>query len=100
MEESSHNVGLKVLGLAGTFVFLPIASLFFAAVYWAIFNTIMGGTATFKQVLAVVTHSQVIGALGMLAGLPIQLMRGTMTMAGPFNLGALAPMLEEGSKLA
>ena len=23
-----------------------------------------------------------------------------MTMAGPFNLGALAPMLEEGSKLA
>ena len=28
----------------------------------------MGGTASFKQVLAIVTHSQVIGALGMLAG--------------------------------
>ncbi len=61
----------------------------------------MGGMATFKQVLAIVTHSQVIGALGLVAALPIYILgSGAMTMSGPFNLGALAPMLEEGSTLA
>ena len=72
----------------------------FAALYWVAFNTVMGGTASFKQVLAIVSHSQVISALGIVAGLPIQLMQTKMTMGGPFNLGALAPMLEEGSTLA
>jgi len=34
------------------------------------------------------------------AALPITLSTGKVTMAGPFNLGALAPMLEPGSTLA
>jgi hypothetical protein len=80
-------------------VALPIWSLLLTAVLWAAFNGILGGTGTFKQVLAIVTHSQVIGALGLVIGLPIQLMQNTMSMAGPFNLRALAPWLEEGSKL-
>ena len=100
METRSQSPIVRGLGIAAAFVILPIMSLFFAALYWAIFNTIMGGTASYKQVLAIVTHSQVIGALGILAGLPFQLMSGTMSMSGPFNLGALAPMLAEGSKLA
>jgi Yip1 domain len=99
LEARSRSVPLKIMGAAATFIFLPIMSLFFAAVYWAAFNAILGGTATFKQVLAVVTHSQVIGALGVLIAIPIQLMSTTMSMAGPFNLRALAPWLEEGSKL-
>jgi hypothetical protein len=70
------------------------------AIYWAIFNALLGGTATFKQVLAVVTHSLVIGALGLVIGAPIQLWQGTLSMGGPFNLGALVPMLDEGSFLA
>ena len=47
-----------------------------------------------------VTHSQVIGALGILIGAPIQLYQGTMSMGGPFNLAVLVPMLEEGSFLS
>ena len=89
-----------ILGMVGAFVFMPIVSLIFAGLYFVAFNAIMGGTASFKQVLAVVTHSQVIGALGAIAGAPIQLMRGTVSMAGPFNLGALLPMLDESSVLA
>jgi hypothetical protein len=41
----------------------------------------------------------VIGAVGALAALPVQLMTGKFSAAGPFNLGALAPMVEEGSVL-
>lgn len=100
MEERSHSVPLKLVGIAGTFIVLPIIALLFAAVYWAVFNTAMGGTASFKQVLAIQTHAQVIGALGIVAALPITLMRGITTMTGPFNLGALVPGLPEGSVIA
>lgn len=78
-------------------IFLPVMSLLFSAIYWAFFNAILGGTASFKQVLAVVTHSQVIGALGVVLAAPIFYMRGEMTMAGPFTFSALLPMLPEGS---
>jgi hypothetical protein len=97
IEDRSRSVPLKIVGGAFTYIMIPLFALIFAAIYWAAFNTIMGGTASFKQVLAIVTHSQVIGALGMLAAVPIMLTTGKMTMAGPFNLGALAPMLEEGT---
>jgi hypothetical protein len=89
-----------VFGIVGTFIFLPVVSLIFAGLYFVAFNAIMGGTASFKQVLAVVTHSQVIGAVGAVAGAPVQLMRGTVSMAGPFNLGALVPMVDESSIIA
>ena len=88
-----------IFGVVGTFITLPIFSLIFAGLYFLAFNVGMGGTASFKQVLAVVTHSQVIFGLGALLGAPIQMLKGTVSMAGPFNLGALAPFLEEGSRL-
>ena len=86
--------------VAQIFIGLPIISLIIAALCWVIFNTILGGTASFKQVLAVVTHSQVIGAVGAVIGAPIQMMQSKFTAGGPFNLGALAPMLDEKSALA
>jgi hypothetical protein len=97
--ESMSKYG-PVFALVGAFVTLPIFSLIFAGIFFVAFNVVLGGTASFKQVLAVVTHSQVIGALGALLGAPIQMLKGTVTMSGPFNLGALAPFLEEGSKPA
>ncbi len=98
MERNSHYGGYMTLGF--TFIFLPIGTLLFGALYWAVFNAIMGGTASFKQVLGIVAHSQVITALGAVASAPIQLAKGSMTTVGPFNLGALLPMLEPGSFLA
>jgi hypothetical protein len=88
------------IALVGTFIVLPIMSLIMGGLYWGIFNTVLGGTASFKQVLGIVTHSQVIAALGVIIGAPIMLMQGTFTMGGPFNLGALAPMLDPASRLA
>ena len=84
----------------GVFVMMPVMSLIFTGVLWVVFNAILGGTATFKSVLTVITHSQVIGALGAVAAAPIQYLQGTQNMAGPFNFGVLLPMLDPGSFLA
>lgn len=81
------------------FVFTPIGALVFAGIYFVIFNAILGGTATFKQVLAIVTHSMVISALGVALGAPVMYIKGTMSSMGPFSLAALVPMLEEKSFL-
>jgi hypothetical protein len=76
------------------FVFVPFLVVVMTAVSWAIFNIVLGGNATFKDVLNVTSHSQVIWAVGAVVGLPIQLMQGTFEQAGPFNFGALVPMLD------
>jgi hypothetical protein len=81
----------------GSLIVMPIFCLIGAAIYWVIFNAILGGTAAFKQVLAVVTHSQVITALGVLAAAPIQFSQGVVTAGGPFNFSALVPSLPDNS---
>jgi hypothetical protein len=85
---------------ASTFVILPIMTLLLTAVFWFVFNAVLGGTATFKQVLGVNTHAQVIGALGAVLGAPVMYMQDSFTQAGPFTLSALAGMVEPGSFLA
>jgi hypothetical protein len=79
------------------FIGLPIMSLLFAAIYWVVFNAVLGGTASFKQVLAIVTHSHVISALAVLLAAPIQFMQGRMTPAGPFTLRGIVPFLPDNS---
>ena len=86
--------------MIGMFVGLPLMTLLFTALYWAIFNAILGGMATFKQVMAVVTHSQVIAALGAVVSAPIMYAQGVMSQAGPFHLGALVPFLDPNSVIA
>lgn len=98
MDQMSHYT--PYITIAGMFIGTPVMALIFGGIFWAIFNALLGGTASYKQVLAVVTHSMVISAVGAVAGAPIQYMRGTMSQTGPFNLGALAPMLSENSFLA
>ena len=82
------------------FVVIPVMTVLFSALYWAFFNIVLGGSATFGQVLTVNAHSQVITALGTLLGAPVQILQGTFSQTGPFNLGALAPMLDPASGLA
>jgi hypothetical protein len=97
MAQNASSPLARYTAVIGTFVWMGLLALFFTAVYWAIFNAILGGTASFKQVLGVITHSMVIMALGALAAMPFQLMAERMTMTGPFHLGALVPGLAEDS---
>jgi Yip1 domain len=88
----------------GTIVLTPVLGgvfvVIFAGIYFVIFNVVLGGTATFKQVVAVVSHSGFITALGYIAGAAVQYVQGTASPFGPFNLGALLPMLEENTFVA
>jgi hypothetical protein len=88
------------ISMVSFLIFLPIVSLFLTALYWGVFNVALGGTASFKQVLSVVAHSQVIPVLGALVGIPFMLSNPSTSMGGPFNLGAVVPTLEAGSRLA
>jgi hypothetical protein len=100
MEEQVRNPLSGVWTVVSQFIFLPLMALFFAAVFWAVFNAMLGGRARFKEVLAVVTHGMVIMALGVALTIPVQLLQGQMTMTGPFNLGVLVPMMDENSFIA
>ncbi len=87
-----------------TIVTAPIGNAIFvfimSGLYFLAFNVVLGGTATFKQVVSVTVHGGVITALGALLAAPVQYLQGTASMTGPFTLGALLPMLDETSFLA
>jgi hypothetical protein len=81
--------------MVATPVFMTVIVVVFSGLYFVVFNVILGGTATFKQVMAVVAHSSIINALGALIGAPVQYLQGTANPLGPFTLTALLPMLDE-----
>lgn len=81
---------------AGSIVLMsPIIAAVVAGILFAIFNAAMGGTATFKQVYAVIIHAGVIQALGQLLTGPFNYLRESMTSAT--SLAVLLPMLPDGS---
>lgn len=84
------------LSIVGTFVIFPIFVMIVSAIFYAIFNAIMGGTAEYKQVMAVVSHAWVVPTLGALFGGVLNFMRGSI-QTSVANLGMLLPMLPEGS---
>jgi hypothetical protein len=100
MEAQSRNPVGKISGAFAPIIMFPILALMLSGLFWVFFNAILGGMATFKQVLAVTAHSYVLTAVATTVALPILLYRYSMSMGGPFNLGALVPMLDETSTLA
>ncbi|MEX2270043.1 MAG: YIP1 family protein [Vicinamibacterales bacterium] len=87
-----------IMGAVQMIVSIPLMALIIGGLVFAIFNALMGGTATFKQVMAVVAHSQIISALAFLVSTPINFIKGSMT--GSTNLAVLFPMLDESSFFA
>lgn len=60
-----------------------------AGIMVLLFSVLMGGSATFRQYLSVVAHSMLIGAVGMLATLPIIIQR--QDVRAGITLAALVP---------
>ncbi len=79
-------------------IIAPIVLLIVSGILFVAFTVGMGGTATFKQLFAVVVHSQVIGLVGSVLKLPLNYLSRSMT-AGT-NLGVFFPMLDDTSFLA
>jgi hypothetical protein len=99
MEQRSHSNLAGYIAIVSMFVGVPFGAVVMTVVLWVVFNAIMGGTATFKHVMAVVVHSQAVSALGVLFAAPIMYARGVLS-TGVANVGALLPMLDETSFLA
>jgi hypothetical protein len=83
---------------AGVLIMSPLITAVLAGILFAVFNAVMGGNASFKQVYSVVVHGGAISALGQLFTGPLNYLRGTMTSAT--NLSVVLPMLPEGSFIA
>lgn len=74
-------------------VVMPVGLLVTAAVLFAVFNAVLGGTATFKQVFATVAHSAFVWVVGWIFTVPLNYARESMS--SPTNLSVLVPMLDE-----
>jgi hypothetical protein len=86
--------------LVSTLFVIPIILAVEAGLLYVGFNVLLGGTATFKQVYAVAAHAGVITLLGLALTVPMQFVRGVISLTGPANLGVLFPMLPEDSVLS
>jgi len=75
----------------------PIFTAVIAGILFGVF-VLMGGQATFKQLLAVYVHSTAVSALGQLFTGPLNYFRGSMSSAT--NLAVFLPMLDEQSFVA
>ena len=80
-----------VLQFAG----LALGGLVISGLAFAVFNAILGGDATFKQVLAIVTHSGVVLAVLSLFTTPLSYARESL--ASTTNLAVFLPFLDESS---
>lgn len=80
----------------GAFIGFPLVVLIIAGILYAVFNAIMGGTAEFKQVMAVVSHATVISGVGAIFATGMNYARGSISTSVA-NLGMLLPMLPEKS---
>lgn len=76
-------------------VSVTIMTLLISGVAYAVFNAVMGGNATFKQLFAVVAHSSVVLMVQGLFSLPLDYARETM--ASPTSLAVFLPFLDDGS---
>ena len=77
------------------FAFLAIGSLVIGGIAFAVFNAMLGGDATFKQVFAIVTHSGVVLAVLSLFTTPLSYARESLASAT--NLAVFLPFLDESS---
>lgn len=97
MQERQASPITRIFSLVAVFIFFPLFLIFLpAAILYAVFNAIMGGTAQFSQIVAVVTHSWVVLTVAGFLVTGLNMARGTMETS-VVNLGVLLPMLSEGS---
>jgi len=91
MEMAPYTTGGSVLIMA------PLMTLIVAGILFVVFNALLGGEGTFRQLFAVLVHAGVITALQQIFTGPLNYFRGEVT--GATNLGVLLPIVDERSFL-
>ena len=79
-------------------VSLGVGCLVISGIAFAVFNAMLGGDASYKQVFAVVAHSGVVLAVLALFTTPLAYARESMS--GTTNLAVFLPFLDDSSFLA
>lgn len=77
----------------GSLVMFGVVGAVVAGILLGVFNALMGGDATFKQVFAVTVHAQVILTVKTVFITPLNYMRESM--ANPTSLAGFLPMLDD-----
>jgi hypothetical protein len=96
MEAGLENARYTTAG--SQLVAFPVFMLIMAGILIGVFNALLGGDATFKQVFAIVAHSSLITALQTMFALPLDYVRESLS--SPTSLAVFAPFLEENSFMA
>jgi len=78
-------------------IFVPLVAAIIAGLALAVFNAILGGDGTFKQVFAIVSHSYFVVALGALFSMPLFYVN--KSMASPTSLSVFFRMIDEATFL-
>lgn len=93
MEKIAPYVGY--IGGGTTLVFVPVVTMVLSGLLLAIFNALLGGSASFKQVAAVMSHAGAISIVQQLFIFPLNYARESLSSAT--NLGVFVPFLDESS---
>jgi hypothetical protein len=96
MERIAPDLGYIVA--CAYLVFIPIVLLILSGILLGVFNAILGGDATFKQVFAIVSHAGLITVLQTMFAMPLDYARETLS--SPTTLGVFVPFLDENTFLA
>jgi hypothetical protein len=83
---------------ASVVVVVPLVLMGLAGILLGVFNGLLGGRATYRQVLTTVAHVGPVSILRSLFVLPLNFARESLS--NPANLSVFFPMLDEGSFLA
>jgi len=86
---------MRYITLGSILVFAPVMTFALAGLLFAVFNAGLGGDGTYKQVLAVMTHSGAVSILMTLFSIPLNYARESLSSAT--SLGVFFPFLEEGT---
>jgi len=89
---------VRYWGAGFTVLMVPIFNLIITGILLAVFNAMLGGSASFKQVAAVLAHSGAVSIVQQLFIFPLNYARESMSSAT--NLGLLVPFLDEGNLIA
>jgi hypothetical protein len=81
----------------GQLVVIPIVLAVVAGILLGVFNAILGGDASYKQVYAILAHASVITALQALFSVPLDYVRETLS--SPTSLLAVMPFIDEATFL-
>ena len=84
---------IRYIVAGGYLVFIPIVLAAVSGILLGVFNALLGGDASFKQVLAVMSHAGLITAFQTIFAVPLDYLRETLS--SPTTLAVFLPFIEE-----